>query len=69
MVEREEGAGVVETPRPVIVANWVRRRRNARAIAAAGVPGFIGGQKESRSKYSRSIGRMELPGVYQACSL
>lgn len=44
MVERE-GAGAVETARPVITVNWVRRRRNAAFAIVAGEPGFIGGTK------------------------
>lgn len=47
MVEREDkgGAGAVETPRPVIAANWVRRRRNAAFAIVVGVPEFIWGTK------------------------
>ncbi|KAF3388161.1 hypothetical protein DPV78_012107 [Talaromyces pinophilus] len=59
MVEREseEGAGAVETARPVMAANWVRRRRNTAFRIVAGVPGFIGGTKR-KSEHS-SIGRVE----------
>lgn len=60
MVEREseEGAGAVETARPVMAANWVRRRRNTAFAIVAGVPVFIGGTK--RKSEESSIGRMEL---------
>lgn len=45
MVERESEEGAVETARPVMAANWVRRRRNTAFPIVAGVPGFIGGTK------------------------
>lgn len=48
MVERESEEGAVETARPVMATNWVRRRRNTAFAIVAGVPGFIGGTKESR---------------------
>lgn len=53
-----EEAGAVETARPVMAANWVRRRRNTAFRIVAGVPGFIGGSK--RKSEQSSIGRVEL---------
>ena len=58
MVESESEEGAVETARPAMAANWVRRRRNTAFRIVAGVPGFIGGKK--RKSEQSSIGRVEI---------